>query len=400
MANAVITGTASTTAAATGNSTQGRLFWAANQAAWWIIYDGPGSSQISAKYSGNGTSWTAPTGSPLTAVSSTTADARDLGFHYANISGYDVCASAFGNSGGYLGRLALGTTWSGTYYTLAAGGASPNGCCALYNSNNQPWMAFNSYGTNLKWAYSPNADAGSSWTPGTLFVTNDPISQSFENIFFYVCNLATSGNVLFIFGDGSGAGVHTNLQWAIWNGSSMGTPANIFSAFTSTADVNVGACQISTSDTHVVALTSGGNTFSHSRFNGTSFSAGNTLPTLTLATNSGIALIPDGAGNVYAWAIDSSGNVSYCKWTGATPAWAGSWTVLEARSGKTPTYVTCAVNAAGTAIQVAWTETNGANYEIWTSNLGLAAGSTAALFAPATLSLGSGGPFFQTSVNG
>ncbi len=399
MANAVITGTATTTAAATGNSGQGHILWAIAQAAWWIIYDGPATYQISAKYSANGTSWTAPAGSPMSIEDHTEADARNLGYAYKEIGGIDVVQSANGDAGGNFGwlRHTLGTTWTTSNASPGVGAGQPNGCVACFDSADYPWWAYvTAYpGGQINSYTSPGADSGSAWTPGTLVQAN-PLSPANQPEWLYLANLATARDLILLAANGSGTGVHTNVVWSAWNGTTWSATANAFTAFTSTADVNIGACQVSTSDTHCVVLSSGGNTFTHKRFNGTSWAAGNAVPTLTLAANSGIACVSNGT-YVWAWAIDSSGNISYCQWSGSS--W-GSWTVQEATRANTPAYITAAINSAGTAIQVAWTETNGANYEIWTSNLGLAAGSTAALFAPATLSLGSGGAFFQTSVNG
>ncbi len=143
---------------------------------------------------------------------------------------------------------------------------------------------------------------------------------------------------------------------------------------TATNPANWGAAQVSATDTHLVVLNNNSNAFTHERYSGTAWAAGNTIASLTLNTSpSGIALVSDGS-SVWMFAIDSSKNITYNKWTSGG-GW-GGWTVLEATRTNTPNHVTACYSAAAGGILVAWTEYTGSNYNIIGSFLSTAAAAT------------------------
>jgi hypothetical protein len=160
-----------------------------------------------------------------------------------------------------------------------------------------------------------------------------------------------------------------NLRYSKWT-TSWTAAANVFgSSFTATDVENWGACAVSQSDIHAVALSDNGatGTYLHARHNGTTFSAGNTIGSLSYATNSGIALASDST-NVWAFVIDSSKNIQYNKWTASGLSW-GGWNVLEATRANTPSNIIAAYSAADSKIMVAWSEVNGSNWDVIGSTL-------------------------------
>jgi hypothetical protein len=378
MAFTIASNVGSSMAAATGRSTQGHLCYAVNQGAWWCFYL-TGTQVLSAAYStNNGTSWTAPTGSPFSLIAAHNSEGRSFGFGYANISSTDVLhmTAGYGHGfGQYHSRFTLGSTWSNTN-SEASVFATPNdisGGSVALDTSNYPYDAFTYTNSDTASYPGTNVDTGSSWTAGfnspdaTNFASANPTSSA--NI-----RLA-SRNMIQIFDDAVTTGTFNNLTHNFWNGS-IWASAFVLASNVTTTDCNAwGAVGRTTSDAHLLVLSNNSNTYTHQRFNGSSWSAGDTIGNLTYGTNSGISLVTDGA-SVWAGAIDSSKNIQYNKWT-TLSGWTG-WNVLESARTNTPAYITGAYSSNAGGIMWAWTESTGSNYNIIGSFLSLtaAAGSS------------------------
>lgn len=408
-------GTTAANTGPTGYGTQGRLQYAVNAGLYYCVFLNTASATtaLSARYSSNsGASWSTPSGSPLTLANASAGRGLSFGFAYANISSTDVLhmASAYGGGGTtnrqYAARFTLGTTWSNTnaeslITTSPAdfNGTLPSGSCTALDSNNLPFSAGLNVGNNgdpqVARAASANTDSGSSWSGYGTYTHATPFSGAHSDASNFLAALA-SAKMLWIGGNASADGKFTQLEYSVYNGSWGASATVLASTVTQTDDAAWGAVRVSATNIIAVALSNNSTTYVARTFNGTSWSNLGAAPgTLAYGTNSGISLVSDGA-NVWAAAIDTSKNIQYNKWNGAS--W-GGWTVLEATRTNTPSYITGIYNATNNEIMWAWSEVNGSNFDIIGSVLTLSPPPTTKLFLPATLSLGAGGPFFQTPVN-
>ena len=279
-------------------------------------------------------------------------------------------------------RFTLGTTWSNTNAeatvgtpSSAAGGQYPVGPVTILDSSNTPvdssWaIDVGGAGGSSAPAIATHTDSGTSWTAG-YGTPHDFSSVSALSESNFLASLG-SQNLLLVNDNGSGSAVFTNLFAYKYTGSWGSNTTPLSGNVTSTNDNNWGACALSTSDIHVVALSNNSNTYVHRRFNGSSWANGNTPNNLAYGTTSGIALVSDGT-YVWAFATDTSKNIQYSKWVSGT-GW-GAWTTLESARTNAPSYVTACYSSAAQGILVGWTEHNGSNYEVWSSLLSLAVAS-------------------------
>jgi len=409
MAFTIASSVGASMSAATGYSSQGHLQYAVNQGAYWCFYL-TSTQTLSAAYSTNaGASWSTP--QTFSLADTHGSEGRNFGFFYKSISGVDVLhMSRYANTGLYnaASRFTLGTTWTNTnaetdyFYN---GGAEVRGTVPWLDSSNIRYdQTMTSGGADRAELFlvagGSTADSGASWTQGTASGTTVYGADAYPTWHAF----AQSGsNVIALCDDGEyvGGGIsygHKNVRAAVWNGSSWGTSVGVWPSNNTGADnANLASVQVSGSDLHVFALTDNSSTIQQYRYNGSSWSAGDTIGALALNTSpSGLSAVTDGTA-IWLGGIDSGKNIQYNKWTSGT-GW-GGWTVLEATRTNTPSYITGCYNPTAQAIMWAWTEHNGSNYDIIGSTLSTAAGVTYSLFRPATLSLGAGGPFFQTPVN-
>ena len=385
MANSVYApGSTAPGTTATGRPNQGHVGYAVNQGYWYVLTLSS-TQTLALYYSTNGTTWSA--GGTYTLTLAHGSEGRNFGFCYANLGGTDVLHVLSGynsaSGGSFHSRFTLGASGSLTntnaetttkaVFSPSGGAGDVMGGMPAVGSGGVvwDWGDFNnnadSGGVANYWA----ADTGGAWTPGSpsgnyALETSGSWTDSFGIL------PQASGNMLAISDNSSSSTVFTNLDSYYWNGSTWAAGLAVFASSITQVDCNAwGSCKVSNTSLHCVALSSGGNTYTH-RTNaggGAAWAAGNTIPTLTYGTTSGVALVSDGT-NVWAWVIDSSGNLKYCKWNGT--AW-GSWTVQEATLAGSPRYAVAAYSAAANGIVVIWTKTNGSNFEVWSSFLSLAA---------------------------
>ena len=398
MATSIYTGSASPGAAATGRPCQGHVQYAQHQGAWWVFYL-TSTQSLSASYSTNGTTWNTPTGSPFSLVKVHNSEGRNFGFSYKLNGTTDVLHMAAAYQDGsnvypYHSRFTLGTTWSNTNVEL---NISPNntfppgvtvaGPATTFDSTGLPidtngYFYSTTYGTgNLIAAMGTPVDTSSTWTSPsftegdqqtTYAATNSITSTAVFNLggvstsqllaISDNCNTSTLTN---------GSSTMTNLEAGKY--TTVGnwvSAATVFTTLTQT-DANAwGACARTTGEVHAFVLSNNSNTYLHSVYTG-SWATATAPGTLTYTANSGIAAVSDGT-NEWIF-VNSAGNIEYNKWNGST--W-GGWTVLESSRTNTPAYLSACYSSAANAIQVIWTEKNGSNYEIWTSQLSLSGGST------------------------
>ena len=383
MAFTIASSVGASMAAATGQSTQAHICYAVNQGAWWVPYLSSTQS-LSAVYSTNlGASWTAPSGSPFSLAYTHGSEGRNFGFCYGNISSTDILhmVASYYNGGTQKtthARFTLGTTWTNT--NVEASDASdgptftgyPGGGTTLINSSATIFDYFiNKIGDADLWL-STNADSGSSWTAGGTNTTNLYTGASFYSGSTSVFSIG-SGNALILADNGVAQYACTNINWTT-NVIGRANSQLVFgSNFTQTSAANSGACRLSGGTIPVVALSNNNNTFVAAVYSSGSFSSMTAPGNLTLASNSGISLVPDGSGNMWAAAIDSSKNIQTNQWNGSS--WSG-WSVLEATRTNTPAYITGCYSASLQYIMWAWTEYTGSNYNIVGSTLSTGAGPT------------------------
>src|SRR5271166_2599447 len=355
--------------AATGRPTQGHIQYALIQGAWWLFYL-TGTQNLSALYSVDFATWTAPTGSPYSLFAAHNSEGRDMSFWYqdiASISGAaDVlhCDIVEATSTLYHMRFTLGSTWSNTNAeletTVASGGSGivtvPS---STLDSTKTPWVAMSAMNsTSCGGDVGSNADAGTSWTAGfgsPQIVFNAGPYCSSSAIFS-----VGSGQVLAITDNAHSNVTMTNLESSLTVLQTFGVASAVFGTALTATDTNAwGACLRTTSDVHAVALNDNSSNYSHARWNGAIWSAGDSIPSLAYGTNSGVYLATDGT-FVWAFVLDTSKNLQYSKWTSGS-GWS-AWTILVSARTNTPAYITGIYG--NNNIALVWTESTGTNYNI------------------------------------
>lgn len=367
--------------AATGNPGQGHLVYAPNGGAWWLLYL-TSTQGLSALYSGDFSTWSAPaSGSPYTLTAAHGSEGRSFGFSIVSAGTVDALhmVSAYSGVGTYHSRFTLATSaLSNTNAESSVGVAiSPSGCSVGADASKYVYDIWPNTGGNAQADVYPNSDTSSTWTQGSPTVGSNVTSA---NNYTRSTAVFLSGSGAVTIGDnGQNSASFTTLTFDQYSSGTWGGRGSTGLTVTTCPFADWGVCARTSSDAHLVALSNASNAFVHSRYNGSNWSSGNSLPTLTLATNSGVALASDGT-DVWAFAIDSSYNVCYCKWTAATPAWDAAWTTLDTGTGSSGrAYVSATYSAGATAIGVIWTETVSSNYSIYGHLLSLGSGSPAVL---------------------
>lgn len=374
--------------AATGRSVQGHLVYAVNSAKWWLFYLSS-TNVLNSAYSSDFSSWSA--GSTVTTSFAHNSEGRAFGIGYTNLASKDVVhlaityplyGASLSGSSHHHSRITIGATT----FTVSNAESEIAGGNVVYSAPGAPATLLAVNGTsgtvtdcsggfpvngagNFEAERSTNADNGTAWTAGFGSTVN--IQTQINAATSYALADLGSGNVLAITDNNPSTGTFTQLIWSKWTTSWSAAASVLASTVTATGCNQWGMVGVTTSDVHVVALSNNSNAFVHRRFNGTSWSNGQSIPALTLLANSGLFLVSNGT-NAWLFAIDSSNNVKYLKWTAATPAWDASWTLLDSGGANARTYITGEYSAALNTIAVCWTEVNGAsNYNIAGATLNL-----------------------------
>ena len=383
--------------AATGLSHQGHIGYAANIGKWYC-FALTSTQTLSYAYSADGSSWTT-SGTTLTLANAHGSEGRNFGFGYLNTASTDIIHI---NSNYYLStteyvyhtRLTLSSTSftvTNTETQLTSVGASSEigqgGGNVGFDSGNRPvdvsgYLKFSTgvYGIGAA-TRATNTDTGS-WTAGYGSVAELYYNNSYSVTSQWVGSLGST-NLIFLCDTPASTGTFNQLASATYTSGTWNASITLLaSSVTASSTANWAKVAVSTSDIHVVALSNNSNTFVHRRFNGTSWSNGQSIPSLTLHSNSGLHLLSDGT-NAWLFAIDSSNNVCYLKWTAATPAWDASWTTLDAGGTNARQYVTGGISSNGQTIVVGWTEANGTNWNVASAKLSSSVAGNASGSAPA-----------------
>lgn len=378
MAVSIVTSNAAPGAAATGQSGQNHLVWAPNYSRWWVFYL-DSTQSLSARYSSDGSTWSQPTGSPFSLHAAHNSEGRNFAFACKGIGGHDVLhmAAWYGSNHWYsrfwldFNILAVKNT-EAQALALSSGSYNPAGPAVGLASDGRRYDGgFYNNADPCDYAY-PDVDSGTSWG-GTTSANTDAYSTSQYTTSHAIVDVG-GGNVMHVFDSGSNAGnKYAQVLYSVWNGTTWGAAALALSTtVTATLAQNWAVVGRTTSDVHLVSLSDNTSAYVHRRWNGTSWSDGDAIPSFSLGANSGLSMVTDGT-SVWLFASDTSKNVKYVQWISGV-GW-GSWTTVEATRTNTPAYVTACINAAATAIQVAWTEQNGpTNFDIIGSNVSLTSG--------------------------
>jgi len=374
---------AGTVTNSTGRGMQNHLIYAVNSARWWIFYiDSTDGATLKTRYSTDLLSWSS--GASLTLAQNHNSVGLNFAVAYKNIASTDVIHIAFSyqlsttDRRSYHTRATIsGTTISfgsevqvGSTNTDSDSNASPDGPNLGYDSDNKIWHA-------CGWDYvgdwncevdarSTNADTGSSWTGGFDTPTRRETTPGGYVRTRVLADIG-SGNMLVVWGNGTGAGAGwDNLRWAKWT-TSWSSPANVrgTSFGSPLLHNNWGMVTRAATDVHIVMRT-GADTYEHFRFDGSAWSTGQAITTQTSKDDAGIFLASDGT-NVWLFIIDSdaANTIRYSKWNGSS--W-GSWVVLETVTGAR-TFISGYFGVSNNKIGIIYSQVNGSNYDIYSTSL-------------------------------
>jgi len=372
----------STTIAAVAGTTGSGLgsarhvIYAQNSGNWWA-FSFTSINVLSSWYSPDNVSWTASTTKTLGNLH--LSEGRNLQVAYKLIGSLDVVAftyeiSVSGGNQVFEFRATIGGTTI-TYHTAESsiGSTAFLLTSPAYSSGGLEFDSSN----KLHVANGALQDQDADWTkstadPGTGEQATAPTwsavtlidnSQSNEVKSAYLVDLGATHMGL-ICDNATADSTFTGLQWftydgSAWNSDSGNTKAS-GGTFTAIDKNNWGAVAVSATDVHLVYRTSTGS-FIHRRYNGTTWSAGQTIPTQTNLAGGGIALGSDG---ISVWLsiidTDSPNTIRTIRWTSLAyndiaDAWDGTWTAAET-STATRAFIGCSRDVANQTLLIYWTE--------------------------------------------
>lgn len=368
-----------TTADQSGNPSQGHLFYAIGDSAWWLLWvDNVDATKLRAARSTDLTTWTdkgvlLTTSFTMRRSGTDPALGANIGVNYKRVSSTDVvhleiaqyasttdCRSAHARATISAGTMTVTNAIAQvTQTTSGAGVVIPGGAAVQLDSAGKVYIADawqevgGTNNGNMSATVSSNADSGAAWTAG--FATPVRIIASASHGPCHALADLGSGAILYIFPDSATAdGTSTNIKWSKWTGS-WSAAANVYgSAQTGFDDRDVGIVGRTLTDVHLVRR-SGANTFDHQRFNGTAWAAGQAIPSQTSKAAGGMFLASDGT-DVWLFVIDSdaANSIRSCKWSSASSTW-GTWAALIT-STATRTSLSGHQAAANQTIGLCWTE--------------------------------------------
>jgi hypothetical protein len=365
-----------------GLAHQEHVFRGVNSARWWCVYPlsstDPHSRELRFAWSTDLVTWTDAASvllaSPLSyagvhstgvGISLATAsrnisstDVVHVGVSYASGNGLDAGAShshfhlratlGAGTVTVTNAEAQVGSTATGTYDYAGDGNASG------LDSAGKPYDFSGFYGSLLghaALAAGSNADAGSSWTAGFAAPTSLKVT-SITTKSRAVFDLGSAA-LLTVYDNGVGDVNQTALDWSKFTGTwSADTSAGFGAATFDYRDW--GAVLRTTTDVHVV-LRTGATTYEHRRFNGTSWAAGQAVPTQASKATAGLFTASDGT-DVWLFCVDSdaANTVRYVKWSGGSSTW-GTWAAFES-STQVRTSLAGYRTAVAGVVGVCWTE--------------------------------------------
>lgn len=387
MAVTITSGLASTFSASTGRPCQGHLVYGVNNAKWYFFWLSS-TQTLNISYSSDFITWT-PSSAPFTLAAVHNSEGRNFGFICDSIASNDIVHmnstyfvsttsvqtrhARFKLDSGVNPLTGWTTTNSEAQLTTrnSSAGGAVSGAVTILDSNNLVYDAssYISSGSSLgdqRFNRNPTGDTTATWTPGTwaLGVSYNP--TPFVTSFAFA-DLG-SGKILSVCDNASVAGSMTQLEWSSWSGSAWSSAATVFASNISTTTTNMwGMVGRTTTEVHVVALSNASSGYQHRIFNGTSWSNGPSIPTLSPIANSGIFLATDGT-SVWMFVIASDKSIKYIVYNGTS--WSASWTTLVVASANTRTYLSGYPLVSAGAIGLVWTELVGSTYNLMGATLG------------------------------
>lgn len=341
-------------------------FYAANTALWWkFTYKSASTTTIYAYYSSDLITWTAPT-NPTFTLAHANSRGVNLGTAYANLGSTDVVHLALYNPGflsSHLRATLSGTTitWGtevafSTTSSLSAETLLSNSTCVA--SDGHAWDRDEASG-NLVVLKSTNADSGTSWTTGFNAQTQIVGAGDYIRTGILI-PLSSGGKVLAVSDDGFNPNAPKNHDYSLWNGTAWAANTILFAADVVIQSNDWGICKVSDTDVHIVRY-EGSGVFTHYRWNGTTFSAAQSITNQNCKAGAGVAMTTDGT-SVWLFIVDTDtpNTIRSCPWTAG--AW-GSWTAFET-STQVRNYLTVNYSAAKATIAVCWSQTNGSNFDL------------------------------------
>ncbi len=351
---------------ATGMGTQTHLVYAINSARWWLFYFS-GTQTLATAFSSDFGTWTA--GATLTLANPHNSEGRNLGVAYASLGGNDIVhiGVSYQNSTTSHQHFHIRATISGTTISFSSeiqvsgtgidNFAHPNdGTTTIIGSGGQVCDGASFFLDTTSWddfeAYVfTNSDTGTTWTQSST-TAQARVASSANGISSHYLAMLSSTSMLFI-ADKNGNSNSTDLQWSKWTGAWSSTANVIGSAQTGFAANDWGAVARSQSDVHCLIRLSA-TTYIHMRFNGTAWSAGDSVPAQGSVASGGVAMASDGT-HVWAFVIDSdsANTVRFTTWTSGG-GW-GSWTAFET-STQPRNNIQCCQQLENSQFGVIWTE--------------------------------------------
>jgi hypothetical protein len=373
----------------TGRAQHRHIAYAPNSGVWWAFWVDPASpSSLACAYSADLVTWTAAAaltlpkplaGGNQTASYNGQADARNFGISLVAVGATDVLhvATCLYDSGAAQAQLydcratvtASAITWgTPTQAQVTATFWSPDGTAPvvaadgsyLINSGLPRFTGHNQ--GNETGEYNATKDTAASWTPGAW--SHYEIETAGAETSSHAAFALSGGTTLWLWDLGDVDNAPTDIRWGKADiGGSTPTAASVYGSSVTCDGNDWGACRVSASDVHVVRRT-GANTYAHRRFNGTSWSAGDAIPTQTSLAGGGLALGSNGT-DVYLAVIDSAAGqaVRYVKWTSGG-GW-GAWTDLDATSAARSSLAAMQEASGAGKLAFVWCENpSGTNYNV------------------------------------
>lgn len=384
MAVRIGTDIAGTITQATGLSNQQHLIYAENAGRWVLFYVASTSTTTLKSYVSSGADLSSATwsaGASLTLPTNQTwfsTEGRDLAVYYKNIANTDVIhlamitTSTVGDSKRFnhcRATLSGSTITYGTIneYNSEVASDYPGGVGVVVSPDNFIIVMDNVAG-NPEAVQSSNADAGTSWTAGFSLLIGLTAVTNQANSF---CAVPYSTNSVII-GSENGALTEPDSMSNVNTFRREDTSWNLTSIDILATDLGTGVSSnqwamvgVSANDVHAV-VASGTNTFTHRRWNGTSWGAGATITAQAFKAGAGLHLATDGT-SVWLFIIDSdsANTVRYAKFSGST--W-GSWTALESTTA-TRNFISGYKQVSNNQVGVIYTQTDGTNFDVYVTRV-------------------------------
>jgi hypothetical protein len=341
---------------------------------WWVFYMKSGTANtLFYSYSTDLSAWTEAS-IALAAVGTTDGLSVDVdwdaGSNVALVT-YEANADPYQR---YMRGNLSGTTitWTATTrFRSHLGPPSGHATALTFSTAGVPASSLQDTGGNIQGAIATNAIttgfADDSWTQTGPTALNDVATRVWIG---YV----STGSYVTIVDDLSGTPM---IQYSVTNAGTWSGWTTIYSG-ANVSRSTWSATQISATGIYLVGI-SATNTLTFRSFNGISWTT-LTAPSYPAGgiKADGICLVQNGT-DIWAIVIQSDGNntVSWNKYTVSGGTWSG-WTDIVT-SAQTRNFISPGLAAGNSLITFLWTQTNGANFDIYVESLSSAGGGAATI---------------------